>query len=509
MTIQSDYKKLLRRNKDLRVLQSAEDVVHWDMETMMPPRAVELRSQQLALLSRMEHKMSTDPEIGKLLKQIAASPDFDKLGQIERRNLHLIRKNYDEQTALPEKLVEEIAKQQAIAVNVWKKAKKARRFSLFKPDLEKLVGLIKQEAEILMKVKGTSTPYDALVDLFEPKMTSTEIDRVFDGLRKGLAKLLPYISNAPRQPDRNQLKRHVPVEKQREISRALAETLGYDVTSPRAGGRIDETEHPFTTGRYDDVRITTHYYPDDFSSSIFSVLHETGHALYDQNLNAEWKYQPVGSHCSYGIHESQSRFVENIIGRSKEFWEGFLPKLKKIAAPDLDKLKLGSFVHAINDVKPSKIRVEADEVTYSLHVIVRFQIEQDLFSDKVKVSELPTLWNEKYQEYLGLRIEDDSEGVMQDTHWANGYFGYFPSYTLGNIYSGQMLTKVHQDIPDWGRQLADGKLEAIKSWLVKNVQSRGNLYDPAELMKMVTGRELDAGSYLKYLKEKYSELYGF
>ncbi len=509
MTIQSDYKKLLRRNKDLRVLQSAEDVIHWDMETMMPPRAVELRSQQLALLSRMEHKMSTDPEIGKLLKQIAASPDFDKLGQIERRNLHLIRKNYDEQTALPEKLVEEIAKQQAIAVNVWKKAKKARRFSLFKPDLEKLVGLIKQEAEILMKVKGTSTPYDALVDLFEPKMTSTEIDRVFDGLRKGLAKLLPHISNAPRQPDRNQLKRHVPVEKQREISRALAETFGYDVTSPKAGGRIDETEHPFTTGRYDDVRITTHYYPDDFSSSIFSVLHETGHALYDQNLNAEWKNQPVGSHCSYGIHESQSRFVENIIGRSKEFWEGFLPKLKKLAAPDLDKLELESFVHAINDVKPSKIRIEADEVTYSLHVIVRFQIEQDLFSDRVKVSELPTLWNEKYQEYLGLKIEDDSEGVMQDTHWANGYFGYFPSYTLGNIYSGQMLAKVQQDIPDWGRQLADGKLEAIKSWLVKNVQSRGNLYDPAELMKTVTGKELDAGPYLKYLKEKYSELYGF
>src|SRR5512136_1657810 len=177
MTIQSDYKDLLRRNKDLRVLQSAEDVIHWDMETMMPPRAVELRSQQLALLSRMEHKMSTDQEIGKLLKQISASPDFDKLGQIERRNLHLIRKNYDEQTALPEKLVEEIAKQQAIAVNIWKKAKKARRFSLFKPDLEKLVGLIKQEAEILMKVKGTLTPYDALVDLFEPKMTSTEIDR--------------------------------------------------------------------------------------------------------------------------------------------------------------------------------------------------------------------------------------------------------------------------------------------------------------------------------------------
>ena len=509
MKTYTDYKKLLARTKDLKVLQSAEDIIHWDMETMMPPRAVELRSQQLAVLSRLEHKMSTDPEIGRLLKQIAASPDFDKLGQIEKRNLHLIKKNYDEQTALPEKLVEEIAKQQAITVNVWKKAKKTRKFSLFRPDLQKLVGLMKQEAEILMKVKETATPYDAMVDLFEPKMTSAAIDKVFVGLRKGLIKLLPQIVNAPKQPDGNQLKRYVPIEKQREISKTLAEALGYDVTSPKAGGRIDETEHPFTTGRYDDVRITTHYYPDDFANSIFSVLHETGHALYDQNLNADWKYQPVGSHCSFGIHESQSRFIENMIGRSKEFWASFLPKLKKISAPRLDELELDSFVHAMNEVKPSKIRIEADEVTYSLHIIIRFQIERDIFADKVKVNELPELWNQKYLEYLGLKIENDSEGVMQDTHWASGYFGYFPSYTLGNIYSGQILTKVQQDIPDWRRQLADGKLEGIKTWLINNVQSRGNLYDPAELMKIVTGKELDAGAYLKYLRKKYSELYGF
>jgi len=505
----NDYERLLSKTKDIRVLQSAEDIIHWDMETKMPPRAVELRSQQLALLSRMEHKMGTDPDIGKILKQIATSPDFAKLGQIEKRNLHLIKKNYDEQTALPEKLVEETTKQQAVTVNVWKKAKKAKDFSLFKPDLEKLFELTKQTAEILMKVKETATPYDALLDLFEPKMTAAAIDNVFDELQKGLTKLLPKIVNAPKQPNRNCLKTNVPVEKQRNISKALAEALGYDVSSPKAGGRIDETEHPFTTGRYDDVRITTHYYPDDFASSVFSVLHETGHALYDQNLNAEWKYQPVGSHCSYGIHESQSRFMENMVGRSKEFWTGFLPKLKKIAATSLDRLELEEFVHAINEVKPSKIRIEADEVTYSLHIIIRFQIEKDLFAGKVKVSELPALWNQRYQEYLGMEIEDDSEGVMQDTHWASGYFGYFPSYALGNIYSGQMLSKIREDIPDWRSQIANGNLENAKAWLIGKIQSQGNLYDPAVLLKMVTGKEIDSRPFLEYLEEKYSQLYGF
>ena len=505
----NDYEKILSRNKDLRILQSAEEIIHWDMETMMPPRALELRSQQLALLSRMEHKMSTDQEIGKLLKQIAASPDFERLSQIEKRNLHLIKKNYDEQTALPEKLVEETTKQQALTVNIWKKAKKAKDFNLFEPDLERLFELTKQTAEILMKVKETATPYDALLDLFEPKMTASAIDTVFNELQKGLTRLLPRITGAPKQPDRKCLKTNVPVEKQREISKALAEALGYDVSSPTAGGRIDETEHPFTTGRYDDVRITTHYYPDDFASSIFSVLHETGHALYDQNLNAEWKYQPVGSHCSYGIHESQSRFMENMIGRSKEFWIRFLPKLKKIATPSLDQLELEEFVHAMNEVKPSKIRIEADEVTYSLHIIIRFQIEKDLFAGKVKVSELPALWNEKYQEYLGVDIKDDSEGVMQDTHWASGYFGYFPSYALGNIYSGQMLSKIRHDIPNWRSQIAEGNLENVKAWLIGKIQSQGDLYDPAVLLKMVTGREIDSRPYLEYLEEKYSQLYGF
>jgi carboxypeptidase Taq len=198
-----------------------------------------------------------------------------------------------------------------------------------------------------------------------------------------------------------------------------------------------------------------------------------------------------------------------MVGRSEEFWTGFLPKLKKIATPSLDQLELDEFVHAINEVKPSKIRIEADEVTYGLHIIVRFQIEQALFAGKVKVSELPALWNEKYKEYLGVEIEDDSEGVMQDTHWASGYFGYFPSYALGNIYSGQMLSKIQQDIPNWRSQIAEGNLDNVKAWLISKIQSQGNLYDPAVLLKMVTGREIDSRPYLEYLEEKYGQLYGF
>ncbi len=507
--ILSAYKKLLGRTKDLFVLASAQSIIQWDMETMMPPKAVEQRSQQLALLSRISHKMSTAPEIGKLLNTILTSPQHDTLSEVEKRNIHLIKKSYDEQTALPEKLVAETAKQQAITVNTWKKAKNAKNFAKLKPELEKLVALNKQAAQILMQVKETATSYDALLDGYESKMTSNVITTTFKDLRQGLTTLLEKIQNSPNQPDTNILRIRIPVEKQRKIAQALTQTLGYDTTSPAAGGRLDETEHPFTNGYYDDVRITTHYHLDNYASSIFSVIHETGHAIYEQNLNPDWKYQPAGTSCSYGIHECQSRLYENIIGRSKEFWTHMLPKLKQISAPAFADVSLSQFVHAINKVEPSKIRIEADEVTYNLHIIIRFQIEKDLFADKIRVNELPEIWNQKYQEQLGVKIENDSEGVMQDTHWPSSYYGYFPTYALGNIYSGQLLTALSNDIQDWRNQLAQGNLENIRDWLTRNVHSQGDLHDPADLITRVTGKELDAEPYLEYLKEKYSILYGF
>jgi carboxypeptidase Taq len=505
----SSYKKLLQKTKNITTLSSATAILHWDMETMMPPRGIKLRSLQLAMLSRIGHKMSTDPETGRLLKEVMKHPEYDELDAVHKRNLYLIKKHYDEQTKLPEELVAETAKQKAITIDTWKKAKAAKDFLKFKPELKKLFDLRKQAAEILMEVKETATPYDALIDIFEPKMTSANISKVFKELREGLVSLLRKCDASPKQPDTSILERAVPIETQKRIGRLLAEFIGYDTESNESGGRIDETEHPFTTGYYDDVRITTHYYPNKFASSIFSILHEGGHALYEQNLKKEWMFQPVGDACSMGVHESQSRFVENIIGRSHEFWTHFLPKLKKLTGNVLSDVDLDGFVHAINHVKPSKIRVEADEVTYGLHVIIRFNIERDLFAEKITVDELPQVWNESYKQILGVTVEDDSEGVMQDTHWASGLYGYFPTYALGNIYSGQILACMEKELQDWRGQISRGDFGKVKGWLVKNVHNIGNLYSPADLIKHITGTELTVDPYLSYLNKKYSRLYGF
>jgi carboxypeptidase Taq len=505
----SNYRRLLEKVKNIFILQSATSVIHWDTETMMPPKAIFLRSHQLAFLNRIEHTMSTDPQIGKLLEKIMKNPSYDKLNPVQKRNVYLIKKNFDEQTKLPGDLVAEIAKQQTVTVDVWKKAKAADDFSMFKPKLEKLVDLKKEAAEILMEVKETAVPYDALIDIFEPRMSSETINKLFGELREGLVSLIMKCESSPKQPDVSVIKRQVPVDIQRKISRIISEFVGYDIESKGAGGRIDETVHPFTSGYYDDVRVTTRYYKKNFSSAVFSTLHECGHALYNQNLNPEWMFQPVGTSCSMGFHESQSRFVENIVGRSREFWTYFLPQLMGLAGNILSNVDLDTTVHAINQVRSSKIRIEADEVTYSLHIIIRFNLERDLFADKITVAELPEVWNQRYKDYLGVDIENDSEGVMQDTHWASGLYGYFPSYTLGNIYSGQILAAIKREMPEWKQQIEQGYFHDTKQWLIKNVQSHGNLYDPQDLIKKITGEERSIKPYLSYLNEKYSSLYDF
>jgi carboxypeptidase Taq len=507
--ILSEYEKLLAKNKELLVLQSTESIVRWDMETKMPPRGIELRSQQLAQLSRFEHGVVADPEIGFLLREIEDRPDYGRLNKLQRRNLYLIRKNYNEQTMLPENLVVDTERQRTITIDKWKKAKATGSFLLFKPELEKLFDLKKQAAEILMKVKGTSTPYDALLDTFEPKMTAETISTIFDELRKKLVRIMEKCLASQKQPNAAVLRRRVPIDVQREISKSLAEFIDYDIESGNAGGRIDETEHPFTTGYYDDVRITTHYYEDNPTSSIFSVLHEGGHAKYEQDVKKEWMYQPIGASCSYGFHESQSRFIENIIGRSPEFWKYYFPILKSLTRDIFSDIELNDFVRAINFVRPSKIRVEADEVTYCIHIIIRFEIESALFNGKANIAELPEVWNEKYLSYLGLKIDNASEGVMQDTHWAGGDFGYFPSYALGNVYSGQLLSRMTRDMPGWRNAIAKGNLRRIEDWLAENVYSYGNMLDPADLIMKITGEPINITHYTHYLEDKYSKLYGY
>lgn len=507
--LNSDYEKLMALTKEIVTLHTAASIIYWDMETKMPPKGVNLRSQQLGALSQVIHRLSTKPEIGTLLSNIEKHPDYESMNELQKRNMYLIRKHYDEQTKLPEKLVVETAKQEAIAINVWKKAKAAKDFALFKPEFEKMLNLKRQAAEILMSVKGTKTPYDALIDIYEPKMAADSISRVFVGLRDGLMSILQKCVNSPNQPNPQVLRRRVPLDVQRKISNEIAKFIEYDVESSKAGGRIDETEHPFTTGYYDDVRITTHYHENDVTSSLFSVLHEGGHAIYDQNLKQEWMFQPIGDSTSLGFHESQSRFVENIIGRSREFWTYFYPKLNELTGNTFADLALDDFVRVVNHVRPSKIRVEADEVTYCLHIIIRFEIEQDLIPGKIAVGDLPEVWNQRYKKYLGVDIENDSEGVMQDIHWAGGAFGYFPTYALGNIISGQLLYTMEKSISDWKEQIARGNFRNIKNWLVRNVHQQGDLYDPAVLLKKITGEEMNIKPYLEYLDSKCSWIYGY
>ncbi len=501
------YDDLIAKVREISLIETIGQIMNWDMEVYIPPAAFQQRGEQMAMLQRLQHRLLTNPEIGKLLNELEQKTTFEKLNSVQQRNILLARKAYDEATKIPEELLAALAKQRTIAVNVWRKAKTAKDWSIFEPDLLKLVDLVKQRAEILMKVNNLATPYDALIDIFEPKMNQDTIARVFSDLRIRLVPLADRCIKASKSVDTKFLKRPISIDNQRRISNAITSFIDYDIASPEAGGRIDETEHPFTTGYYSDVRITTHYYEKNFTSSLYSVLHEGGHAIYEQNYPPEWKFQPIGDAASYGIHESQSRFVENVVGRSPEFVRFFLPKINKITGGVFKDISVSDFVRAINTVKRSKIRIEADEVTYSLHVIIRFEIERDLFNGKISVKELPNIWNEKYEDYLGIAIKDDAEGALQDIHWASGYFGYFPSYALGNIYGGQFLAVMQRDLPDWQREIAAGKFSTVKQWMVDHIHQKGRLYDPEELVYKVTGERLNAQHFFDYLENKYKKLF--
>jgi carboxypeptidase Taq len=494
------YKKLLEKYKEIVLLNNITMNIYWDMDTYMPEKGVEQRSEELAIISGLIHEKTIDPEIGALLEEIKANENYEKLTPVEKRNIYLFQRDYDRNTKIPKELVEAISKQSALGNSIWKKAFAESDYELFKPELIKIFKLMKKFANYLDPSKD---PYDVLLDLNEPGFTREIVDGLFEELRDGLKPLIKAIVNSPKQPDYSLIERACPKDIQEKLSKELAKVTNYDLNA----GRIDETVHPFTTGYYDDVRVTTNYHLDDFSSSFFSVLHEIGHALYEQYLPQKHKYQPVGYSCSNGFHESQSRFIENFIGRSSEFWQYFLPKLKEITGGIFEDVELDPFVRAINRVIPSKIRVEADPVTYSMHVIIRHEIEKDLFAGKISFDDLPQIWNSKMKEYLGMDIENDAEGLLQDVHWSGGGFSSFPSYAIGNIIDGQLLWKMDQEIPDWRKDIEKGDLNKVLDWLKTKVHQMGNLYDPLELVKKITGEELSTKYYLNYLRKEYSRIY--
>ncbi len=507
--IKKAYQDFLGRCKDAYVLQSAMGIISWDMQTKMPPAGVKLRGQQAALLQVIDHKMITDPELGKLIESITNDPGYANLGSVEKRNLFLAKKVYNENTKIPESLVADLARQRTVTIDAWKRAKAAKNFGMLKPELKKMIELRMKSAEILMKVKGTKTPYDALLDGYEPGLSAEDITKIFNDLKVGLFDIMNKVKKTGFVPDFSIMTRPVSAEAQHRISEAAMDFIGYETKGPNAWGRIDETEHPFTTGYYDDVRITTRTQENWWPRSLFTVMHEGGHAIYDRNYPREYMYQPVGDRCSHGIHESQSRFIENMVGKSPEFLSYILPRLKKITGKTFRGVKVKDFIAAVNRVAPTVLRGQADEASYNLHIIIRFEMERDIFAGKLTVDDLPAVWNRKYKEYLGVDVKDDSEGVMQDTHWASGSYGYFPSYAIGNIYDGMYVKKMSRDVPSWRKALKRGEFKPVGDWLAKNVQNKGNLYDPPDLIKEVTGEKLTVKPFLSYLNKKYSKIYGF
>lgn len=502
-----EYDRLMEICKELKLLDSVSSIVSWDLETYMPPKGLMLRSEQLGLLRKVIHRMATSSEVGQLLEK--TEKNMSSFNDEQNRNVYLFRRSYDAFTKIPEDLVGQLAKQRAISVETWKKAKGTNNWKLFKPELEKMVELSRRRSEIISEVRGIPILYDSMLDEFERGITSAKISEVFGDLREKLVPLARKCAEASADIDTSFLSKKVPIDVQRKIAKDLTSIVGYDIATEQAGGRIDEVEHPFTTGYYDDVRITVKYHEDNVSSMVYAILHESGHALYEQNLNHKWMYQMIGEAASYGFHESQSRFVENMIGRSSEFINFYFPKLNEFTGGAFSDIKLIDFTKAMNLVQPSLIRIEADEVTYSLHIIIRYEIERDLFSNKIDVSELPQIWNERYEEYLGLEVPNDTQGVLQDTHWASGYYGYFPSYALGNIYDGLLLEKLNKDEPNWLAEVAQGNAKSALDWLCKNVHYSASSLDPVDLLKKITGKEMTATPYLNYLQKKYSELFGF
>jgi carboxypeptidase Taq len=496
------YNKLLTKTKEVVHLNNISGIVFWDKEVMMPEKGNTQRADEVALFSGILHDRETDPEIGSLLQVIQGQNNYTQFSPVKKRNVNLIQREYDRQTKLPKDFVMEMTKHSALATETWKKAKKKADYSLFQSSLEKMVELVKKQAHYL---NPGEDPYDVMLDYYEYGFSKKIYDDIFAEVKKGLLPLIDSCVNSSDQPDPSLIQRKCPIPVQKKIAKDLAQLINYDLSA----GRIDEAVHPFTTGFYDDVRLTLAYNENDFSASFFAMLHEGGHALYEQNLPPEYKYQPIGFSCSSAMHEGQARFIENVIGRSPSFWEYYLPRFQKLTDDIFTDVDKEAFIKAINRVIPSKIRIHADPVTYSMHIILRYEIEKDLFEDKVTIKELPSIWNEKMGDYLGLEIENDAEGLLQDTHWSWGMIGYFPTYALGSYYNGQFLWKMKQDLPEWEEHLRQGNFDPILEWLNTNIRNQGHKYDPLDLVERLTGEKFSSKYYIDYITERYSTIYGF
>jgi carboxypeptidase Taq len=501
---QLDFEKLHSISRHAKVLSGISSLLDWDHETYMPSEGAGIRSEQSKILAGIIHKEKTSRKFKKALENLIEI----KTGKIrvkelsERQNaaVKVWRNDYIKETTLPGKFVEEFAKLTSQGLQVWRYAKEENSFQHFAPFLDKIISMNRKKADL---IGYEEHPYDALLDHFEPEATTKEISTLFDFLRKSIIELQKKIVKAP-QIDDGFLFGKFAQEKQLEFGKVILTSMGFNSSS----GRLDISTHPFSSSCHPtDNRITTRIHPTSLMSNISVLLHEGGHALYEMGVPQEFYGSPLGEPLSLGMHESQSRWWETLIGQSKSFWFYYLPLLKKQFKGKISEVSLENFYKAINKVESSLIRVEADEVTYTLHVILRFELEKALIEGSLSVRDIPEAWNAKMKELLGIVPQTNSEGCLQDMHWSMGAFGYFPTYTLGNLYASHLFKSFAKIHPNWEKKIELGELQFIKEWLNKNIHLQGRRFSSKELLQQVTGEPFTAKAYINYLNKKYSEIY--
>lgn len=494
------YEKLLEKYNEIHLLNTLRGLLYWDLNTYMPSNALQFRTEQFNWLQQTIHKRWTNHKFESLIKQCEEDQQLDS---IQRRNISLVRREYENKTVLPLELVGALASQSNKTLEVWKKAKTNNNFQSVVPDLEKLFTLNLQRAELLARSKEIDDPYEALISIRDPGFSIELLTRIFNETKSFLVPFVKIICDSPLQPKNDFLSRKVPVKSQKELVKDIAKFLEYNPNN----GRIDEVEHPLTIGcGPEDIRVTVKY-ENQIMKVVSAAIHECGHALDGLQRNKEWIGQPINSRSFPSFGESQSRFLQNVIGKSREFWTFYYPNFQKLTNGVFKDISLEEFYFTINAVKPGVSRMNADEVTYCLHIIIRFEIERDLFAGLIEIKDLPQTWNTKYKEYLGVEVPSDTLGVMQDLHWFSQYWGYFYGYGIGDIMASQITTALTQDLPTWQTSLQTGNFTLIREWLAHNIHNKGTLFDSLDLIKNITGEPLSVKYFVKYLKEKYSELY--
>ncbi|HWQ46393.1 MAG TPA: carboxypeptidase M32 [Longilinea sp.] len=499
--MEEKFKQLKTKLAELAGIGMSMAVLGWDQQVNLPPGGAEDRGHALSTLASIAHEKGTSEEYGKLLGDLESYQKTLKPDSDEYRIIKVALRDYHKNTKISGEWVEEWAMATTLGQSAWEKAKHENNFKHFRPHLEKIVELRRQYASFFTPYTHV---YDPLLDDFEPGMKTAEVKAIFDALRPRQVALLKAIAAKP-QVDDSFLHTKFPEKGQWDFGVDVITRFGYDWDR----GRQDKSVHPFTQSfGIGDVRITTHVHEDRAESSLFSTMHEGGHAMYEQGIDRKYSYTPLATGASMALHESQSRMWENLVGRSKAFWKFFYPRLQAIFPTQIGNVSMDAFYKGINKVQPSLIRVEADEATYNMHVMLRLELEIALMEGSLKVKDLPDAWNTKMKEYLGVVPPNDSLGVLQDVHWSGGMIGYFPTYALGNLISAQLWEKINKDIPRLDDQISKGEFNHLLDWLRKNIHQYGAKYEPQEMVQRVTGSKIDPNPYIRYLETKFGEIYG-